>query len=67
MMRRVMGGVLAALLAGTGAVRGDVSQSLQMVAKTIAARQTLGMKRQTFFILLGGWDHHDEVLNAQTG
>ena len=36
-----------------------------MVARTIAARQALGARRQTFFILFGGWDHHDEVLNAQ--
>lgn len=43
----------------------NLSQSLQMVAKTIAARNTLGMSRQTFFITFGGWDHHDEVLNAQ--
>jgi len=41
------------------------SQSLQMVAKTIAARNILEMRRQTFFIQLGGWDHHDEVLNNQ--
>ena len=44
-----------------------VSQSMQMVAKTIAARNQLGMSRQTFFISFGGWDHHDEVLNAQAG
>jgi uncharacterized protein (DUF1501 family) len=42
-----------------------VSQSFQMVAKTIAARTALGMKRQIFFIEFGGWDHHDEVLMAQ--
>lgn len=42
-----------------------VSQSFRMVARTIAARQALGVRRQTFFILFGGWDHHDEVLNAQ--
>lgn len=42
-----------------------VSQSFQMVARAIAARQALGVRRQTFFILFGGWDHHDEVLNAQ--
>ncbi len=45
----------------------QVSQSFQMVAKTIAARQALGMRRQTFFIMFGGWDHHDEVLIAQGG
>ncbi len=42
-----------------------VSQSFHMVARTIAARQTLGVRRQTFFLLFGGWDHHDEVINAQ--
>jgi len=42
-----------------------ISKSFEMIAKTIAARNTLGMKRQTFFIMFGGWDHHDEVLNAQ--
>lgn len=42
-----------------------LSQSFNMVAKTIAARNTLGMNRQIFFIDFGGWDHHDEVLLAQ--
>ncbi|MEO1652452.1 MAG: DUF1501 domain-containing protein [Bacteroidota bacterium] len=42
-----------------------VSQSMQMIAKTIASRQSLGMQKQTFFLTFGGWDHHDEVLNAQ--
>ncbi len=38
---------------------------LRMVARTIAARAALGVKRQTFFLLWGGWDHHNEVLNNQ--
>ncbi len=42
------------------------SAQLAMVAKTIAANKHLGFRRQTFFVLFGGWDHHDEVLNAQT-
>ncbi len=41
------------------------SESLAMVAKTIAARSALGYRRQTFFVMLGGWDHHDEVLDNQ--
>jgi uncharacterized protein (DUF1501 family) len=41
----------------------ELSQSLQMVAKTIAARDTLDVCRQTFFVTFGGWDHHDELLN----
>ncbi|VAW29774.1 Protein of unknown function (DUF1501) [hydrothermal vent metagenome] len=43
----------------------DLSNSLAMVAKTVAAREALGYRRQTFFIMLGGWDHHDEVLSNQ--
>ena len=44
----------------------EISTSLQMVARTIKARKALGMRRQTFFVMFGGWDHHDEVLNNQT-
>lgn len=43
----------------------ELSNDLSMVAKSIAARQALGFRRQTYFILLGGWDHHDEVLENQ--
>ncbi len=43
----------------------NLSRDLEMVAKTIAARDILGFSRQTFFITFGGWDHHDEVLNNQ--
>ncbi len=42
-----------------------LSLDLAMIAKTIAARQELGVCRQTFFVTMGGWDHHDEVLQAQ--
>ncbi|MEM9480274.1 MAG: DUF1501 domain-containing protein [Verrucomicrobiota bacterium] len=41
-----------------------ISRSFQMIARTIAARQTLNMKRQTFFVFFGGFDHHDELLNS---
>lgn len=41
------------------------SQELKVVAQTIAARNDLGMSRQIFFVTIGGWDHHDEVLNSQ--
>jgi uncharacterized protein (DUF1501 family) len=57
-------------LDGTPELRGmfsdnEFSVAMHMVAKTIAARETLGMKRQIFFVELGGWDHHDELLNSQ--
>lgn len=38
---------------------------LRMVARTIAARETLGLKRQTFYVQRGGWDFHDDVLISQ--
>ncbi|ULC60817.1 DUF1501 domain-containing protein [Flaviramulus sp. BrNp1-15] len=43
----------------------NLAAQLRMVAKTIAARDTLGFSRQTFFVQLGGWDHHDELLINQ--
>ena len=43
-----------------------LGSSLAMVARVVAARRRLGVRRQVFFVMLGGWDHHDEVLNNQT-
>ncbi|WP_309396594.1 DUF1501 domain-containing protein [Cerasicoccus maritimus] len=40
----------------------NLGSQLRMVAQTIAAHAALGMRRQTFFVQFGGWDHHDEVL-----
>lgn len=45
--------------------RQKFSQDMKMVANSIAARQTLGMKRQIFFVELGGFDNHDELINNQ--
>lgn len=47
--------------------QGYLGAQLQMVARTIAARQALGMRRQTFFVQFGGWDHHDEVIDNMAG
>ena len=43
----------------------DFSNNLAMIARSISARQAMGFKRQTYFVLFGGWDHHDEVLDNQ--
>jgi uncharacterized protein (DUF1501 family) len=43
----------------------DLGADLKAVAQTIAARGALGMKRQVFFVLYGGWDHHQELLETQ--
>ncbi len=42
-----------------------LGDQLRMVARTIAARSMLNVRRQTFFVMAGGWDHHDEVINNQ--
>lgn len=41
------------------------SQNMKMMARVIGARNELGMNRQTFFMNMGGWDHHDDVLPSQ--
>lgn len=40
----------------------NLAAQLRMVAKTIASRDTLGFSRQIFFVQIGEWDHHDELL-----
>jgi len=44
---------------------GYFSQSLRQIARVIGARDALGVTRQTFFVTVGGWDHHDDVLDNQ--
>jgi uncharacterized protein (DUF1501 family) len=41
----------------------ELSARLKMVANTIAARKFLGVKRQVFFVSMGGFDHHDYLLD----
>lgn len=43
----------------------NISRRFEMIARTIAAREALGMRRQTFFLDAGGWDHHDELITQQ--
>ena len=41
----------------------ELAQKFELIAKTIGARETLGMKRQIFFVQYGGFDLHDDVLD----
>jgi uncharacterized protein (DUF1501 family) len=43
----------------------DLSSQLQMIAKIIAVRDTLGMRRQIYFCSVGGYDTHDDELAQQ--
>ena len=53
------------LPAGAAFPASYVGSRLQMVAKAIQGHTAMGARRQTFFIQLGGWDHHSRVLNFQ--
>lgn len=46
---------------------GPFSQSLRQIARVIGARDALGATRQTFFVTVGGWDHHNDLLENQAG
>ena len=40
---------------------------LQVVARMMAARSTLGVKRQVFYVSVGGWDMHDNLIANHSG
>ncbi|WP_291012232.1 DUF1501 domain-containing protein [Hydrogenophaga sp.] len=42
-----------------------LADQLKLVARMIAARGTLGTKRQVFFVSMGGFDLHDNLINNQ--
>ena len=48
---------LAAAFPATG-----VGNQLKMVARMLSARGSLGVRRQVFFVTLGGFDTHDDML-----
>ncbi len=64
-----LGAALAAAppLATTFDPANSLAQQLRMVAQMISVRQTLGAKRQVFFVSIGGFDTHDGQLNTQPG
>ena len=45
----------------------QLSQRMRMIAQSIGARAELGVKRQIFFVNIGGFDNHDELINAHSG
>ena len=42
----------------------NLAAQLQVVARMIAARGTMGVKRQVFMVSLGGFDHHDYLMTG---
>lgn len=50
----------------TGATETNaLATQLQTVARMIASNATLGLRRQVFFVSIGGWDTHDVQNRAQ--
>jgi uncharacterized protein (DUF1501 family) len=65
-------GVVNAALAGVNPLTAfDASNPLatqmKIVARLIGARNALGVKRQVFFVSLGGFDHHDFLMQNHPG
>ncbi len=46
-----------------GNFSGSIGNQLKDAVKLIAGRQILGLKRQTIFIKVGGWDMHGDLLD----
>jgi uncharacterized protein (DUF1501 family) len=45
----------------------NLSDQLKTVARLIAARESLGVKRQVFMVSIGGFDLHDNLVTNQPG
>jgi len=43
-----------------------LERDLRAVARTIGARDIFDMRRQVFFVIVGGWDHHHELIDTQS-
>lgn len=41
------------------------SRNLEQIAKVISINEALNVKRQIFFVSIGGWDNHNEVIVTQ--
>lgn len=50
-----------------GTLNTGLSRQLKMVARLINGRAALGVKRQVFFVSMGGFDLHDNLIGNQPG
>jgi uncharacterized protein (DUF1501 family) len=57
-----VGGTIATAF---GTQSSNVANQLKQAARLIEARTALGVKRQFFFVGLGGFDHHANLLSSQ--
>jgi uncharacterized protein (DUF1501 family) len=54
-----------AALPDSGVTLSSLSTQLRTVAKMISVRSTLAMSRQIFFVQIGGFDTHDDLVTLQ--
>jgi len=52
---------------GTFPAQNNLADQLKMVARLIRGRSALGVKRQVFFVSMGGFDLHDDLIARQPG
>ena len=52
---------------GTFPQQNYLADQLRMVARLIRGREALGVKRQVFFVSMGGFDLHDDLIARQPG
>jgi uncharacterized protein (DUF1501 family) len=64
---KVMSSALGAVSVTTAFPETNLGRQLAMVARQIAARNSLGLKRQVFMVSMGGFDLHDELPAKQPG
>ena len=63
-----VGSALSGVTLSTPFPQGNsLADELRIVARLIAARQALGVRRQVFLCSLGGFDHHDRLLALHPG
>jgi uncharacterized protein (DUF1501 family) len=61
-VRAALAGIAEPTFPATG-----LGAQLKIVARLIAARKTLGVKRQVFFVSQGGFDTHDNLIDNHPG
>ncbi len=69
-LETIVNGALKPVTLKTGFDAGGkntLAQQLRVVARLIGARETLGMKRQVFFVSLGGFDNHSGLMANHPG
>jgi uncharacterized protein (DUF1501 family) len=58
--------ITAAFTVGGAVLNTSIANQLKQVARLIEANAALGVKRQFFFVSLGGFDHHSNLLTGQS-